>query len=181
MGVKQRSMMLVSIAVLTVTGGVLAATALRMQPADDPLPAGFSRDANTGALLVTSPPGVQYESDARSADVTSLTSGLSVGELSLDESGYVKAFTLNSRLGDHPDGTELICRSVTLNADGTLDSLELAEDAADTGCDMTVVMDGGVTSFRCRKTTCTTVGDVQHTTDPTSGEITITCNCRATP
>ena len=105
MGVKQRSMMLVSIAVLTVTGGVLAATALRMQPADDPLPAGFSRDANTWALLVTSPPGVQYESDARSADVTSLTSGLSVGELSLDESGYVKAFTLNSRLGDHPDGT----------------------------------------------------------------------------
>lgn len=171
----------VCFAAVVIAAGVFAATAMRTQPAGGNLPPGFSRDAATGALTVTAPPAVQFESDANKAKLASLTSSLSVGSFSLDQVGYVKEFTVNSPLGDYPDGTVLICRSVTLNADGTLDSLVLASNAADTGCDMVVTIDGNVTSYKCNKTTCTTQCDTQSTTDPVTGKVTITCNCRATP
>jgi hypothetical protein len=164
-----------------VAAGVLAAVAMRPQPADDELPPGFSRDAATGAISVTAPPAVRFEPDANKDKLTSLTADLSVGSFSLDSEGFVKSFTVNSRLGDYTDGTVLICRSVTLHADGTLDSLVLAENAVDSGCDMKVVIDGGVTTYTCERTTCTTVCDTQTVKDPVTGKITITCNCRAAP
>ncbi|MBX3382597.1 MAG: hypothetical protein KF864_03710 [Phycisphaeraceae bacterium] len=174
-----------NITVICVTGVVaacvLAAVAMKPQPAGDDLPPGFSRDAATGAISVTAPPAVRFDPTTNEDHLLSLTTHLSVRSFSLDTDGYVKSFTVNSRLGNFPDGTLLMCRSVTLRADGTLESLVLAENAASSGYDMKVVIDGGVTTYSCSETTCTTVCDTQMVKDPETGIITITCNCRATP
>lgn len=182
MRVKHWNMAIVSAAVLVIGGGVFAAASLRTQPAGgDPLPDGFSRDATTGDLIATSPPSVRFDTEANKAAVINLTSNLPVGSFSLNSDGSISSFTLNSRLGTYPDGTELLCRSVTLNSDGTLDSLVLSESAVDSGCDMKVTIDGGVTTFKCEKTSCTTECDAKSTKDPVTGKIDVFCVCRTAP
>lgn len=178
---KTRSIFAVVAATAVIAAGVLAAVTIRPQPGSTELPPGFSRDSATGVLSVGAPSAAQFDSAAPKAKLAALTSALSVKSFSIDAEGHLQGFTLNSRLGTYPDGTVLICRSVTLNADSSLDNLTLTENSTASGCEMKVEIDGGVTTYSCDETTCATVCDTDVQVDPVTGKITITCVCRPAP
>jgi len=181
MNIVSRKLAVVAVVFVAAAGCAVALASLAARPSQTDLPEGFLRDTATGIVLHEAPPAAQISSEGLKDQLVILSSSLSVKSFAMDNEGYLKKFTVNGQLGEYAEGTVLLCRSVTLNPDGTLASLVLAASAPDTGCDLKVTIGPNYTEYSCAQTACTTVCDTVVVKHPTTGVISIDSACRATP
>jgi len=161
------------IALALIVGSQLGPQQSAQPEQPEALPAGAVRTTD-GSLQLSSLP--TYEPAL--AVAAKVTKALSISSLSFGDEGRLAGFAARY-WGEQPlpVGTSFSSSSVTVDANGIILAVEFGDDS---GCDMTVTIDGGHVTYSCDVTTCATVCDTVLS-GPSGGPYTVECECRADP